>query len=872
MVDEKDARAQHIAGLHSVQISTWQSVLKDPAIDAIAIATPAGSHCAMAIEALNAGKHVFVEKPLALSLEDGERMVRAAKGVGKRLITGHIFQYHPAFIKIKTLLREGKIGRLRHIHSSRLSFGRFRGESALWSLAPHDVSMILSLVHGELPSHVTAVESCYLDPLVGDAVTAHLMFASGVGAQINISRMYPERERKLVVIGDKGSLVFDDAKDWPQKLVLSQHDIALTSDEPAVSTGCAETVSLTTAQPLAEECRDFVNCIQLGRESPTDVSESLAVLSVLEAMHKAAAQKKEVSATAPLSIPADTSCNIHETAVVDKGAEVMGGTRIWHFSHILSGARIGRDCNIGQSVMVGRNVQVGDRCKIQNNVSIYEAVTLEDGVFCGPSCVFTNVLTPRAEIERKSEFLPTTVRRGATIGANATIICGVEIGPYAMVGAGAVVTRSVAAYSLVVGNPARHIGWVGKAGERLGPDMICPRTGERYLLADGQVKPVESNGETSSEPTPMIDLKTQSQRIQTDLDRRMGNVVSRCNFIDGPEVQELEQKLSSYTGSLHVIGCASGTDAITLALLALGLRAGDAVLVPAFTFVASVEPVALLGAIPIFVDIEPDYFTIDASIIEAGVRKAAEAGHRAVGIIAVDLFGHPADYPALKVQAAKHNLWILSDAAQSFGGSIAGEKVGNLATVTTTSFFPSKPLGCYGDGGAVFTNDPALAQAIRSLQRHGRGDEKFDSVRVGINSRLDTLQAAVLLAKLEVFADEMNSRQQVVDTYRKFMVGTAVNTPVTREGCISAWASYTVRCDNAQRDAMQQRLRDQGVSTLVYYPKPVHTMAPYNAFPVANGSCPVADRAANEVLSLPMHPYLRAEIQERISRIIRATD
>jgi dTDP-4-amino-4,6-dideoxygalactose transaminase len=425
---------------------------------------------------------------------------------------------------------------------------------------------------------------------------------------------------------------------------------------------------------------------------------------------------------------------------------------------------------------------------------------------------------------------------------------------------------------LVVGNPARHIGWVGRAGERLGSDMICPRTGERYVLTDGRVQVVQPS-KTAFGPVPLIDLPTQRRRIQAHLDKRMRDVLSRGDFIGGTEVGELEQALSRFTGASHAVACASGTDALTLALLALGLRPNDAVLVPAFTFVASVEPVALLGAVPIFLDVEPEFLTVDASLVGAGVQAATDAGVRPVGIIAVDIFGHPADYQALHAQAAEHGLWIIADAGQSFGASVGGAKVGSLATVTTTSFFPSKPLGCYGDGGAALTDDPTLARAMRSLQHHGRGRDKFHSHRVGLNSRLDTLQAAVLLAKMDVFADEVDARQRVAVAYRELLfegVGDALRVPAVRAGCVSAWASYTIRCRwPGSRDAIQQRLQDAGVSTAVYYPRPVNAMDAYSAFPVANGSCPVAESAGGQVLSLPMHPYLGLETQEGIASIIK---
>lgn len=879
IVDEIEIRAQAVAELYRVPVMSWQDVLRDSTINAVAIATPSGQHCNMAIEALQDGKDVFIEKPLALSREEGEHIAEAAAQARRKVIVGHIFQYHPAFIQLRALVQEGGLGRIRHIYASRLAMGRVRNhEDALWSLAPHDMSMILSLV-GEYPEDVTAVRSCHLRPHTADAVTAHLKFPGGIHAQINVSWFYPGKERKFVIIGEKGCAVFDDMKPWPEKLKVSTHAVSsIAENHDFLNVGDIQAVIVKETEPLAEECRAFVDCIQSGTESPTDIMEGLSVVRVLatidDAMKETSRPTSEPSHQAHDIRPAETKFSVHETAAVDPGAKIGQGTRIWHFTHILSGATIGQDCNIGQNVMVGKNATVGNRCKIQNNVSVYEGVILEDGVFCGPSCVFTNVMTPRAEIERKSEFLPTIVRRGASIGANATVVCGVEIGAYALVGAGAVVTKSILPYALVVGNPARQIGWVGKAGERLGAGLICPRTGERYMLKGDQLVAVEVNGNSGGtnghKPNvPLIDLSAQKSRIQADIDRRISKVLLSSTFINGPEVAEVEQKLSHYTGAAHVVGCASGTDALTLSLMALGLRPGDAVLVPTFSFIATVEPVALLGGVPIFVDIEPETFTIDPTLIDAGFQAAIGAGRRAVGIIAVDMFGHPADYETLRSQADKHSLWVIADAAQSFGASARGQKVGTMATITTTSFFPSKPLGCYGDGGAIFTNDPDLANTVRSLQHHGRGTAKFDSVRIGLNSRLDTIQAAVLLAKLEVFSDEVNSRQHVASLYCSLLEKAAVTTAVVRRDNIPAWASYTVRCKQGKRDSVQKLLHDRGISTIVYYPKPIHTMAAYSTFPVVQGGCPVAEKAAAEVLSLPFHPYLSAEIQQDISRVLQ---
>jgi dTDP-4-amino-4,6-dideoxygalactose transaminase len=370
--------------------------------------------------------------------------------------------------------------------------------------------------------------------------------------------------------------------------------------------------------------------------------------------------------------------------------------------------------------------------------------------------------------------------------------------------------------------------------------------------ADDRMRPV----------VPFIDLETQQARIRDRLQTAMARVLAHGQYIMGPEIAELEQRLATFCGARHAIACASGTDALALALMALGVRAGDAILVPAFTFAATAEMVPWLGAVPVFVDVCSDTFNLDPHSLEAGTNAARRAGLRSVGIIAVDLFGQPADYDAIHEFAQAHRLWVVADAAQSFGARRRGRMVGALARVTTTSFFPAKPLGCYGDGGAVFTDDPELALVIRSIRVHGQGEDKYDNVRIGLNARLDTLQAAVLLTKLEIFADEIGARQCAAERYEDLLRG-AVLTPSMCDGVSSTWAQYTIR--TFARDALRARLATAGIPTAIYYPRPLHRQSAYRDFPVADGGCPIAERVATEVLSLPMHAYLDAAMQQRIA-------
>ncbi|WGF87859.1 Gfo/Idh/MocA family oxidoreductase [Marinivivus vitaminiproducens] len=478
IADPVPERLREAARRHDVPGLPVDTILASPEYDAVVLAVPAEQHAEVALRALEAGKHVFVEKPLALTVADGERIAAAARQAGRVVMVGHLLQYHPAFVKLKALCADGALGRLQYICSHRLNLGKFRQEeNVFWSLAPHDLSMILGLAGAE-PEAVEAVGHCYLHKHIADVTTTHLAFANGINAHVFVSWLHPFKEQKLVVVGDAGMAVFDDNRPWDQKLEIYRHKVVWRGGTPQPDRAAAEPVPLDEAEPLALECRHFLDCVRDGRTPTTDIREGLAVLRVLASAEAALVRQAPRRAQARPQ-PGWTA---HETAWIDDNVAIGAGTRIWHFSHLLGGSTVGRNCVIGQNVAIGPDARIGDRCKIQNNVSVYKGVELEDDVFLGPSCVFTNVHTPRAAIERKAEFRRTHVRRGATIGANATIVCGNELGPYCFVAAGAVVTKPVPAFALVAGNPARRIGWVGHAGERLDPDLVCPRTGRRYAL------------------------------------------------------------------------------------------------------------------------------------------------------------------------------------------------------------------------------------------------------------------------------------------------------------------------------------------------------------------------------------------------------
>jgi dTDP-4-amino-4,6-dideoxygalactose transaminase len=364
---------------------------------------------------------------------------------------------------------------------------------------------------------------------------------------------------------------------------------------------------------------------------------------------------------------------------------------------------------------------------------------------------------------------------------------------------------------------------------------------------------------------PFVDLQAQRARLGDRVDRAIARVLEHGQFIMGPEVGELEGLLTELSGGFEAIGCSSGTDAIVLVLMALGVGPGDAVFVPSFTFAASAEAVAMVGAVPVFVDVDPDSFNLDAAALAAALDHGVE-GARPVGVIAVDLFGRPADYPAIAGVSAGSGLWVIADAAQSLGASLGGTPVGALAAYTTTSFFPAKPLGGYGDGGAVFTSDGEAASTVRSLIAHGKGDHRYEHLRVGMNGRLDTLQASILIEKLAIFGDELKSRQVVADRYAAALDGL-VEVPRLPSSTSSSWAQYTILTDD--RDGLARRLAADGIPTAVHYPIPLHKQPAYSKFPVGVGGTPVAERLASRVLSIPIHAYLDEPTQDRIIDAIR---
>jgi dTDP-4-amino-4,6-dideoxygalactose transaminase len=372
-----------------------------------------------------------------------------------------------------------------------------------------------------------------------------------------------------------------------------------------------------------------------------------------------------------------------------------------------------------------------------------------------------------------------------------------------------------------------------------------------------------------SEPVPFIDVAAQRRRLGTAIDGAISRVLGHCQFIDGPEVGQLEAALRAFSGAKHVVSCASGTDALLMVLMAKGVGRGDAVLCPSFTFCATGEAVALSGATPVFVDVDETTFNMAPASLERGIATARRLGLEPKAVMPVDLFGQSADHDAIGAIAAAEDLFVLDDAAQAFGAHYKGRRLGTLALATATSFFPAKPLGCFGDGGAIFTDDDELAETLRSVRVHGQGADKYDNVRLGLTGRLDTIQAAILIEKLKIFEDEIAARNQVADRYSQAL-GNVVSVPRLGAGCTSIWAQYTIRLpQGCDRNSFAATLRARGIPTAIYYPKSVHQQTAYEDFPVADGGLPVSEKLSEDVISLPMHAYLDARTQDRIVEAVR---
>jgi UDP-2-acetamido-3-amino-2,3-dideoxy-glucuronate N-acetyltransferase len=498
--DTREEVRQSTASTYGVKTTaSFDLLLSDPGIDAIVIAAPAAQHYALASKALQCGKDVYVEKPLALHAEEGRKLVELAQQRGRILMVGHILEYHPAVLELKRLIDAGELGKIQYISSSRLNLGKLRTEeNILWSFAPHDISAILYLL-GEVPTRVSSHGGSYLNPNILDTTFTTCEFRSGVKAHFFVSWLHPFKEQKLVIVGDKKMAVFDDTS-VDQKLVLYSHRIKWVDRIPVADKDGGEVVSLPQLEPLRQECAHFIDCVTTRRIPRTSGQSALRVLEVLETCERSLKESGRPVEVAAAPAPYFA----HPTAVIDDGCVIGEGTHIWHFSHVMPNCSIGANCNLGQNVVVSNGVKLGNNVKVQNNVSIYTGVEIEDNVFCGPSMVFTNVNNPRSHVSRKHEYRKTLVKEGASIGANATIVCGVTLGRYSFVGAGAVVTHDVPDYAMVVGVPAEQVGWMCYCGVRLEgsvSEVGCAACGRRYFLDAGLCRELTTE---KTVPAPMV--------------------------------------------------------------------------------------------------------------------------------------------------------------------------------------------------------------------------------------------------------------------------------------------------------------------------------------------------------------------------------
>ncbi len=488
--ETRDASRHEAASKYLVRTTAdFSSVLSDQLVDAVVIAAPAAQHYSLSREALLAGKDVYVEKPLALRSSEGRELSELAARNGSILMVGHILEYHPAIMELKRLVAAGELGQIRYIYSSRLNLGKLRTEeNILWSFAPHDISVICSLL-GEIPEHVASHGGSYVNPNIFDTTMTTCQFRSGVQAHIFVSWIHPFKEQKLAVIGDKRMAVFDDVMP-DRKLILYSHRIDWLERTPVAVKDGGEVLPLDNSEPLKNECEHFVNCVRNRTIPRTDGKNGVEVLQTLEACEQSLRRSGE-----PIKVHTESLHYFaHPSAVVDQPCEIGEGTRIWHFSHVMANCKIGKHCNLGQNVVVSPDVSLGDNVKVQNNVSIYTGVILEDDVFCGPSMVFTNVMNPRSHVVRRHEYKATRVKKGASLGANSTIVCGTTIGEYAFVAAGAVVTSDVPPYAVMMGVPARIAGWMCNCGTRLSSNIglqTCAACGRSYAIQDGACVEVE---------------------------------------------------------------------------------------------------------------------------------------------------------------------------------------------------------------------------------------------------------------------------------------------------------------------------------------------------------------------------------------------
>jgi UDP-2-acetamido-3-amino-2,3-dideoxy-glucuronate N-acetyltransferase len=840
------------------KVTSVDKVWKFSTVKRVVVVTPPHTHYDLIKDALTRGLDVYVEKPLVKSSAEAEELYALSQSLGRVLMVGHVTNYHPTVQVLLDRIRTQRYGSLRKIETQRLGAGFLRTDiDVMWDLGIHDVSVSLRLLKQggfELDeSSVRAMHSKAVG-LHSDTVFAQANFTNktiGKEAMLEIHTAWHNtgKERILRLVFENALISWDATKVIDDKTQLKVCEF-VNGPPPAYSILLQEVETefpspSSTLMPLDTELLHFLDCCK-NRSTPlTDGAEGIRVLKFLELVSACDSKRSDVARECEKTPvftdnPNAEEAFVHPTSVVERGAKIGKGTRIWYFCHISKNCCIGDNCNVGQNCYFGEGTVLGNNSKVQNNVSVYDGVVCEDDVFLGPSMVFTNDRNPRSAHLRP--FMKTFVKRGASIGANATIVCGTTLGEFCMVGAGAVVTKDVKPYALVYGNPARQRGWVDKDGN----------------IAEEQL-------EVSPSIFPTFTASEEWKLIKQDVIQRTKNVFQEGRFINGPEVTELEKQLANFVGVPHCIGVGIGTDALQLALMAKSVSTGDEVIVPTLTYIATAEAVALQGAVPVFVDILPGTYNIDPKAVEEAISYKTKA------VIAVSLFGEVAPLEEIKViltTLGRNDIALIEDAAQSFGAERDGLKSCGIADISCTSFYPTKPLGCYGDGGAVFTEDEKIATKIRQLANHG-STELDVHMSLGFNSRLDTLQAAILLSKMKIISETLRSRHKVAQIYHEYLRSEKqLNLPSLNDS--SVYAQFTMQLeDQASRDKLKSELEKAGIQTRIYWAIPVHLPPVFQQTKCIVKPCPVAESVCKESLSLPIYPYMKVEDTVRIAVAVK---
>jgi dTDP-4-amino-4,6-dideoxygalactose transaminase/carbonic anhydrase/acetyltransferase-like protein (isoleucine patch superfamily) len=534
----------------------------------------------------------------------------------------------------------------------------------------------------------------------------------------------------------------------------------------------------------------------------------------------------------------------------------------------MKNSKMGKNCNIGQNVVVSPDVVLGENVKIQNNVSVYTGVICEDDVFLGPSMVFTNITNPRSHVIRRGEYQRTLVKKGASIGANAVVVCGNNIGRFAFIGAGAVVTKEVPDYALVVGTPGRITGWMCNCGNRLHFNNLietkCEACNREYIMINDK-KIEEKSGHSEITGVPLLDLKAQYNTIRSEVEPVIREVVESQYFILGPKVVELEKEVAQYSNTKHGIGVSSGTDALLIALMAIDTGPGDEIITTPYSFFATAGVIARLGAKPVFVDIEKDSFNIDPSKIESVITDKTKA------IIPVHLYGQMADMDPIIQTARKHNLYIIEDAAQAIGSEYKnGQRAGSMGDIGCFSFFPSKNLGGFGDAGMVVTNNDQLAEKLIHLRAHG-SHPKYYHKMVGGNFRIDALQAAVISVKLKYLDKWTEGRQKNAQDYISLLnengLSAKIQTPKIREGYRHIFNQFILNVPD--RDELIQHLKSKNIGCEIYYPVALHNQECFTYLGYHDGDFPISEQATKSTIAIPIYPELTMAQKKYIINIIK---